>query len=213
MKSGRQQRGKSYETKFIDFCSKNKIKCIYLDTSIKEKKKYLKNKQGKSPDFLCQKNNKSIFVEIKTHTLLTNEARNNEMLQIIKTKKSNGLSGTTIFKPFDPLPELKGVFEGYLRGASRKFKNIKEEYSFPRILLLDGIQVEEIDICRIFLGKLWDVYGKTYIKKEIGLLESSNVSAIIYWVESLNKYKGVENHKAKFPLSEIGFNNFFARNI
>src|SRR3990167_9364934 len=60
------------------------------------------------------------------NTLLTNEARDKAMTQIIQAKKSAGLSGTTIFDPFDPRPELKGVFDGYLRDASRKFKNIKE---------------------------------------------------------------------------------------
>ncbi|OHB18023.1 MAG: hypothetical protein A2544_02680 [Candidatus Zambryskibacteria bacterium RIFOXYD2_FULL_43_10] len=211
MKSGRQQKGESHETKFISFCSKNKIKCIYLDANTEKKKKYLKDQQGKSPDFLCQKNNKSIFVEIKTHTLLTNEARNSKMLKTIKAKKSLGLSGTTIFEPFDPLPELKGVFEGYLRGASKKFKNIKDKYSFQRVLLLDGIQIEEIDICRIFLGKLLDVDRNTYIKKEKGLLDStgSNVSAIVYWAENLNQYRGIQNPKARILLSEIDFKNFF----
>src|SRR3989344_1420817 len=177
MKSGRQQKGESHETKFISFCSKNKIKCIYLDANTEKKKKYLKDQQGKSPDFLCQKNNKSIFVEIKTHTLLTNEARNSKMLKTIKAKKSLGLSGTTIFEPFDPLPELKGVFEGYLRGASKKFKNIKDKYSFQRVLFLDST--------------------------------GSNVSAIVYWAENLNQYRGIQNPKARILLSEIDFKNFF----
>ncbi len=207
----RQKQADSYELKFETFCNKNRIEFIHLDRDKKARKKFLKTPAGKSPDFICQKNNKNIFVEIKTHTLLTNEARNKTMIQTIQAKKAAGLSGTTIFSPFDPTPELKIPFEGYLRDASKKFKNIKDEYSFPRVLLLDGIQIVKTDICRIFLGKNLCVDNGEYIKECRGLLDStgSNVSAIVYWDEYSNMYCGIENPKAKIIFSKEDFKEFF----
>jgi len=177
----RQQQALTYELKFYSFCRENKLSYVYLDTDNAKKEIFLKNPGGKSPDFLCYKNSKNIFVEVKTHTILTSESRHKKMVQAVLEKKNKGLSGTTIFEPFNPIPELKVVFDGYLRSSSRKFKNIKDDYNFPRVLLLDGIQIEEIDICRIYLGLYWNVDEKKFIKKHSGLLDStgSSVSAIV----------------------------------
>lgn len=207
----KQEQADYYERKFETFCGKNKIKFIRLDGDKRAQKKFLKNQLGKSPDLLCQKNSKGIFVEIKTHTLLTNDARDKTMAKIVQAKRVVGLSGTTIFSPFDPTPELKIPFESYLRVASKKFKNIKDEYNFPKVLLLDGIQIVETDIYRIFLGADWDVDRNEYVKKYSGLLNvtGSNVSAIVYWVEDLDMYKGIANPKARIPLLEADFEIFF----
>lgn len=207
----RQKQSDLYERRFEDFCRKNNIQFTSLDKDNEAQKRFLKNPRGKSPDYLCQKNGENIFVEIKTHTILTNEARNRQMVQTIRAEKAAGLSGAIFFGSFDPIPELKIPFEGYLRDASKKFKNIKDESSFPRILLIDGVQIEEIDILRIFVGSLWNVDRNCYVKKETGLLDKtgSNVSAIAYWVNDLNIYKGVANPKAKVVLTESGFKKIF----
>lgn len=209
--NARQKQANLYELKFENFCNQNKIKFVRLDRDGKAKEKFLKNPEGKSPDFLCQKNTKTILVEIKTHTLLTNEARHKSMIQTIQTKKAAGLSGPTFFPAFDLTPELKIPFDGYLRDASKKFKNIKDKYLFPRVLLLDGVQIVETDIHRIFFGENWNIDNNKYIKQYDGLLDStgSNVSAIVYWDSDLNSYKGIANHSAKISLLEADFKIFF----
>ena len=140
------------------------------------------------------------------------------MTEIIRAKKAKGLSGTTIFDPFDPRPELRGVFEGYLRDASNKFKNIKEAYRFPRVLLLNSHHAIEIDIQAIF----WGAYPSFYqngeyagLKKEHrGLFDSTgtNVSAVIYWNDDQKRYEGRGNPKAKIALSEENFTKLFEPN-
>lgn len=210
-KRWRQQKGKSAEMNFETFCNRNEIFCERIEDMPATRKKVLQNSEGKCPDFLCTKNENKIFVEVKNHTLLTNEARNKAMVQTIQAKKAAGLSGTTIFDSFDPVPELKVPFEGYLRDVSKKFKNIKTEFNFQRILLLDGIQILEHDICNIFLGALLDVDRGEYIKNHTGLLDltGSNVSAIAYWDVNSNRYKGIANPRAKIILLEEDFRLFF----
>lgn len=209
----RQQRGKSAETNFETFCKKNGIFCERLEDEPVTRKRILKNPEGKCPDFLCIKNGSQIVVEVKSHTLLTNEARNKAMKEIIQAKRAAGLSGTTIFGPFDPLPELKVPFRGYLRNASEKFRNIKQEYEFPRILLLDG--VNRFDAHAVFLGaypsfrRSGDYAGLS--KEHKGLFDStgSNVNALVYWDTDLKRYEGIENPRTKILLSEDDFRNFF----
>lgn len=215
VKQYRQEQASSYERNFEDFCNKSGIEFIRLDQDKEAQGRILKNPCGKIPDFLCQKGNKHIFVEVKTHTLLTNEARNKAMILTIQAKKAAGLNGTTIFEPFDPIPELKIPFEGYLRDASKKFKNIKEEYNFSRILLLYGMHVERFDAHAVFLGAYpsFRIDGSyAGLKKEHpGLFDStgSNVSALVYWSPDLKRYEGIANPRARFLLSEEDFRLFF----
>lgn len=216
-KKRRQQKGINTEKGFEKFCDQNKIIYSKIDNNRGKSKDVLKNPGpgGKCPDYLCLKDGIQIFIEVKTHTLLTNEARNKYMKRVICDKKAAGLSGTTMFEPFDPHLELKGVFEGYLRGASQKFKNIKEEVNFPRILLLNGQFVYKHDIIALFLGAYYSFKrGGEYdglLKKHRGLFDQtgSNVSAIVYWSFGNKRYEGIENPKAKIKLSEDDFKKFF----
>ena len=118
----RQQQALFAESDFKKFCQKSNISCVELEKNREARLIVLKNSDGKCPDFLCIKGESRIFVEVKTHTLFTNEVRNKMMSKIIQKKKAAGLSGTTIFDLFDPRPELKGVFGGYLKNASKKFR-------------------------------------------------------------------------------------------
>lgn len=214
-KQWRQQKGSDSEFSFDKFCKERNISCTRLEQDEIARKKFLKDSNGKCPDFHCSNKGIQIFVEIKTHTLLTNEARDKEMARVILAKKSTGLSGTTIFGPFDPRPELKAVFEKYLRNASSKFKNIKEGCNFPRILLLNSHHANEFDIQAIFWGAYPSFYqggGYAGLKKmHRGLFEStgSNVSAVIYWNEELNRFEGRGNPKAITPFEDEDFKKFF----
>ncbi len=214
-KQWRQQQGSFAEFDFEKFCKENGISCVLLEKDQEAREKVLKDSKSKCPDFLCVKNGCQIFVEVKTHTLFTNEARNRMMSKIVQTKKAAGLSGTTIFDSFDPRPELKVPFEGYLRDTSKKFKNIKGEFNFPRILLLKSSFVENRDFPAIF----WGAYPSfrmdgTYAglsKTHRGLFDStgSNVSAVVYWNRDLKRYEGVANLKAQIPLLDGDFKIFF----
>lgn len=149
----RQEKGNSSEQTFEMFCNNNGIEFIHLDKNKEAREKFLSDPTGKSPDFWCQKDSRCIFVEVKTHTLLTNEARNKAMDQTIQVKRTAEISGTTIFGPFDPIPELTSPYGGYLRNASKKFKNIKVDcYGFPRILLLDVLPFRISDVRAVFSG-------------------------------------------------------------
>lgn len=211
----RQKQADSDECNFEKFCINGKIKFIRLDKNKEAQIKFLHNPRGKSPDFWCQKNDRCVFVEIKTHTLLTNEARKKVMTQIVQTKKAAGLSGTTIFNPFDPIPELNVPFEGYLRDSSKKFKNIKSEYAFPRILLLSSFSAENHDIPAIFLGaypsflKNGAYAGLSKIHRGLFDFTGSNVSALVYWSTDQKRYGGIANPHAKILLSEEDFRLFF----
>lgn len=214
-KQWRQQKGSDSEFSFEKFCKERNILCTRLEQDETARKEFLKDSNGKCPDFLCFNNGIQIFVEVKTHTLLTNEARNKEMTQIIQAKQSAGLSGTTMFEPFDPRPELKIVFEGYLRNASNKFKNIKEIHKFPRVLLLRSHHANEFDIQAIFLGAYpsFNRGGKFagFKKTHNGLFDStgSNVSAVIYWNDEQKRFNGRGNPKAVILLSDKDFKKFF----
>lgn len=129
-KEWRQQKGLDGELDFQKFCNKNSIYFRKLDEDKSAREEYIMNSDGACPDFLCSKNEFQIFVEVKTHTLLTNEARNKNMVNVIESKKAAGLSGTTVFEVFDPHPELTPVYKRDLQDASRKFKNIKKLANF-----------------------------------------------------------------------------------
>lgn len=214
-KQYRQEQSDSSERNFETFCNKNRIGFIHLDKDKNAQETFLRDPCGKSPDYLCQKDGQSIFVEVKTHTLLTNERRNQEMNQIIQNKKAAGLSGTTIFPLFDPIPELKSPFVGYLKDASKKFKNIKNECSFPRILLLNVLSFRISDIRAVFAG-LYPSFRQDgsfvgFSKVYRGLLDStgSNVSALVYWNADIKRYECVVNSRSQIPLLEDDFKRFF----
>lgn len=214
-KQYRQERADSDERTFEMFCSKNGIEFICLDKDSTGREKFLKEPSGKSPDYLCQKDGQSIFVEVKTHTLLTNEARNREMIKTIQKKKAAGMSGTTIFPLSDPIPELASPYGGYLRNASKKFKNIKEEYIFPRILLLNVLSFRVSDVRAVFSG-LYPSFRQDgsfagFSKVHRGLLDStgSSVSALVYWNVDMKRYECLANHRAQILLSEDDFKRFF----
>lgn len=215
VKQWRQKKGSDAEFNFEKFCEENGIVCTGLEGDETKRQGFLEDANGKCPDFLCEKNEVRFFVEVKTHTLLTNEARNREMTQIILAKKLAGLSGTTMFDMFDPRPELSGVFEGYLRDASNKFKNVKKIFKFPRVLLLNSHHAIEFDIQAIFWGAYPSFYqgGKCagLKKKHRGLFDSTgtNVSSVIYWNDDEKRFEGRGNPRAIFPLSEGDFKKFF----
>jgi hypothetical protein len=214
-KKWRQQKGSDAELNFEEFCNDNGISCIKLERDHKVRSSVLKNSEGKCPDFLCIKDENKIFVEVKTHTLLTNEVRNRDMKKTIQAKKAAGLSGTTIFGPFDPRPELKGVFNGYLKNASKKFKNIKEECIFPRILLLNVLPSRTPDIRAVFSG-LYPSFQQDgsfagFSKVHRGLLDSTgqSMSALIYWNADMERYECLANSRTQIPFFEEEFKIFF----
>lgn len=215
-KQYRQEKADFDERTFEIFCSKNGIELICLDKDTTGREKFLKEPSGKSPDYLCQKDGQSIFVEVKTHTLLTNEARNREMIQTIQKKKAAGMSGTTIFQLSDPILELKSPFVGYLKSASKKFKNIKEEYSFfPRILLLNVCSFRISDVRAVFSG-LYPSFRQDgnfagFSKVHPGLLDSTgkSVSALVYWNADTKRYECLANSRAQIILLEGNFKRFF----
>lgn len=202
------------ESNFEEFCKRNKIEFICLDKDEDGKKKFLKIYQGKSPDYWCRKDNKEIFVEVKTHTLLTSEKRNTKMIKTIQNKKDEGLSGSTLFEPFNPIPELKIPFGGYVKKATKKFKNIKEKYNFPRILLLDSFSIKDHDIPAVFAGLYPSFFQNGdhagWSKKDYGILDSvGSVSAVVWWSKDQKKYLCLENSRAKIRFSKKIFKIFF----
>jgi hypothetical protein len=215
----KKQKGESGEQKFEEFCKQSKISCIYLEKEGDIRRKFLENRNGKCPDFLCSKGNKNIVVEVKTHTLLTNMAREKFINRRIEELRAAGIRSGITSEPFDPIPELKIPFEGYLRDASDKFKNLKIK-DYPRVLFLDGFGIKWLDVHAIFRGE-YPAYRKDYKKNELvyvgfskthkGLFDStgSNVSAVIYWEPNLKRYEGVSNPNAQAILSEQDFKHFF----
>lgn len=210
----RQEQAHSHERNFETFCNKNRIGFIYLDKDKNAQEMFLVDPRGKSPDYLCKKDDQSVFVEVKTHTLLTNEARNTTMMRTIQAKKVTGLNATTIFPLSDPIPELKSPFMGYLKDASKKFKNVKKELNFPRILLLNVLSFRISDIRAVFDGQYPSFRqdgSLGFSKVHRGLLDStgSNVSALVYWNADIKRYECMANSRAQILLSEGDFKRFF----
>lgn len=211
----RQEQAHSHEGHFEVFCNKSKIEFLSLDKNRNAQKEFLRDPSGKSPDYLCQKDGRSIFVEVKTHTLLTNEGRNTTMLRTIKAKRDAGLSATTIFPLSDPVQELKSPFVGYLKDANKKFKNIKNEHSFPRILLLNILPFRISDVRAVFAG-LYPSFQQDgsfagFSKVHRGLFDStgSNVSALVYWNADIKRYECLVNSRAQIVFLEEEFKRFF----
>ncbi len=218
-KKSRQNKGLQKENFFIDYCNNRNIDVIKLDKATDEfKSNFLIDVKGSCPDFICKINLQNIFVEIKTHTIITNEANQQKLESIIKYNKEVLRNSSPVFwGPRDFKSELKDVFEGYLRKASKKFKNLKLNNNYPRILIIYSDFAIDIDYIAIFKAlyptlntKNTNVfYGNS--NNERGLFDStgSNVSAIVYFDNLEKKYRGIQNHNSPFLLDEDNFNIFF----
>lgn len=218
----RMEKSKKSEDNFFDFCSKNKISCQKLDNieSDISKNKYLNNPKGNCPDFLITKGDLSCFVEVKTLTNFTNAKREKEIDKKRELLQQSCQSGVLVSDVIDFTSELKGPFRTFVQSASAKFKNIKPEYLYPRILLLDGFTVDEHSVNAIFNGSY-----RSYIKvnnklqcigfqrKKSGLFDKtgSNISAVIYFNQNNDRYFGVENSRAVVKFSEECFYHFFIK--
>lgn len=217
----RMEKSKKSEDNFFDFCSKNKISCQKLDKieSGISKTKYLNNPEGNCPDFLITKEDLSCFVEVKTLTNFTNAKREKEIDKKRELLQQSCQSGVLVSDVIDFTAELKGPFRTFVQSASDKFKNIKSEYSHPRILLLDGFTVDEYSVNAIFNGSYLSyikVNNKLqcidFQRKKSGLFDKtgSNISAVIYWNQNHARYCGVENSRAIVKFSEELFHHFFS---
>ncbi len=216
----KQQKAKKSEIDFSDFCKQRKIEYEVLDNLDNkfQRRKFLINPNGKCPDRWCRKKNQEIFVEVKTLTNITNAKREKQINEAIKNGLRNGQNIIQTSEVFNPIPELKGPFETFLRDASSKFKNIKNNYNFPKILLLNNVINIRFACYSIFLGE-YDSYSKIngeleYVgmrKKERGLFDKtgSSVSALVFWDKEAECFNGIANPKAKIEFSVKNFNLFF----
>ena len=178
---------------------------------------YLTEPGRKSPDFLCIKNELSLFVEIKTRTTFASDTKMREITKEARAKKATGQSGIASFS-FDPIADAKNTFIYYAKNASMKFKNIKKEFNFPRVLILCGY-INSTDVNVIYFSrkdnyKLMDnklIYNGL-VKDGPGVLDStgSNISAIVYWNKDLKRYEGSENPNGIIPLPNSTFEKFFS---
>ncbi len=72
----KESKAKKSEQKLIEIFSQNWISFIKLDEEQENvKSEYLENKQWKCPDFYCEINWEKLFIEVKTITNTTNDAR------------------------------------------------------------------------------------------------------------------------------------------
>jgi len=216
MANGRygQKKAEKAEINFCYFCKQRSVDFIKLDSSDGsfKRKKYLVDSNGKCPDFWCKINNQEIFIEIKTLVNTTNKAREVRMFNSSRDGAVNR------FDVFDPIPELIGPFENFLKKAKLKFRNIKKEYNhIPRILVLDGgINIDRFLCNAIFLGA-YDACSESEIwslqKKGKGLFDKngSDVSALVFWNKKEKRFNGISNPRAKIDFSENNFDLFFGK--
>jgi len=224
----KQQTAKKFEIGFSDFCDDNVIEFERLDDSGSEFQRgnFLIDINGESPDFWCRKDNQEMFVEVKTLVNITNDKRERQMNKAIESGRKEGKSYFPICAPFNLIPELMGPLESSLKKASSQFKNIKEEFDFPRILLLSNVLGINSNALAIFLGYPFYIskqkmslgtyfeVGKNfqYIDKlERGLFDKtgSNVSAVVFWNKEAQCFNGIANPLAKIKFSESSFSLFF----
>lgn len=216
------EKSKRAEDDLIEFCDKNEILYQKLDDidSKKLRIKYLKDPKGKCPDFLITKKSLSCFIEVKALTNFTNAKREKEMDERREFLYKSGKSGILINGVFDIISELVGPFRTFIQSASDKFKNLKVEHKYPRILLLgDDFVINTFSVYALFFGA-YPSYKKIneklqYIgfqKTKPGLFDKtgSNISAVIYWNRDQKRYYGIENPKAIVKFSEDRFNYFFS---
>lgn len=215
------EESKKSENDLVKFCNKNGILCQKLDyiESKRLRIKYLKDPKGKCPDFLIAKESLSCFVEVKTLTNLTNAKREKEMDEQREILRKSGKNGILLNGVFNPVLELGGPFRTFIQSASGKFKNLKVEYKYPRILLLSGFMINLFSVHALFVGA-YQSFKKVdeklqYIgfqKTRPGLFDKtgSNISAVIYWNRDQKRYHGVENPKAIVKFPENHFHRFFS---
>lgn len=209
------------ETDFLDYCAKNNIFCAKLDSTENFilRKKYLIDRAGPCPDFLITKENISCFVEAKTLTNLTNAKREKEIDRRREFLQKNRQSGILTEGVVDVYSELKGPFRTFIQSAGKKFKNIKSEFTYPCLLLLNGgINVDQITVNGVFAGMFvtYRLIGDStqcagFQKNKRGILESSgsSISAIIHWNRDENRYFCLENSRSKQRFPESDFQHFF----
>lgn len=222
-KQFKQQKAKDTEIIFEEFCLKNTLEYRKIDDlkNGTSKRELLKEPKGKCPDFWCKKEEKEIFVEIKTLTNLTNQKREESIDKAIDEIKAQGLPCGLTSEVFDPTVELEGPFTTFLKDTSSKFKNLKDELKQPRVIFINGVFGNiRFTLHALFLGA-YDSYKKeggelVYAglkKKKDGLFDKtgSNVSAIICWDKDTNCFFGVGNPRAKISFSEEEFKTFFGK--
>ena len=207
------------ENDFSNFCNKNSILCQKLD-SVENKSlrtKYLKNADGDCPDFIIRKDDKYCFVEVKTLTNFTNAKREKEIDTRREYLQKKRRSGTILNDTIDFYTELWGPFRTFIQSASSKFKNVKFEYKYPRVLLVGGFNIDQIRMSALFHGSYlsYDIKLERWIgfqKKKPGLFDKtgSNISAVIYWNRDFNRYFCLENQRSLIKFSETTFNHFFS---
>lgn len=202
-----QEKSQKSEEDFKVFCGKNKIECVKLDSpqSISLRKKFLKNPNGSTPDFWCRKNKKEIFVEIK---FLTNKE--------ILDPKNDGM-----------VLDVKEIYEktldSDLRKSRKKFKNIKEIFKSPKIVIIYGMISPRYHIESILLevyptyikskGKLVSLGNKKNINKESFFdKRGGDISAFIAWDDKNNIFCGAGNPNTKIPFLEEDYDLFFKQN-
>lgn len=203
----KESKAKNSEHKIIEFCLQNWITCIKLDEELGSvKSEYLKRKQWKCPDFYCEINWNSLFIEVKTITNTTNDAREKKIKE-------------WIIEVFEPQIELIWPMTSLLKDASEKFKNIKSEYKhIPKILFITGIFWEQEHFINSIFWGIYEAYKFTsskegdwwWIKNTRWLFDStgSNVSAIVYWNDSTEQLNCLANHNAVTSFDEESFYNF-----
>ncbi len=173
------------------------------------KVKYLKDINGKCPDFYCKKRDLELFVEVKTLTNLTNEER----------EKDLGVKGFVV--TFDATNERRGPIKNLIKDSSKKFKNIDENYSTPRLIFLNGLIGSYSYDLNALLCAVYPCYmpigGKTeyvgQIKKngERGIFDKTgaSVSGVIYWSDKFKNFCLVPNPNAKYEITRKFFLEFF----
>jgi hypothetical protein len=216
--SSKIQESQQTENNFSNFCKDKGICCCKLDDEKSQsfRTKYLKEPKSNCPDFLIEKNNKHCFVEVKTLTNFTNAKREKEINTRRELLQKNHQSGIILNDTVDFYSELWGPFTTFIRSSSKKFKNIKADFEYPRLLLVGGFNVDQIRMSALFHGSYlsYDLKLQKWVgfqKKKAGLFDKigSNISAVIYWNNDFGRYFCLENPRSKVKFSEQLFNHFF----
>jgi hypothetical protein len=205
----RQQKSRDAEDFFEKDCKRRGILCYRIDDNnkIELHRKYLKNINGKRVDFLCERNNKYIFVETKTIAHFINPKIEKE----VREAEERGISA---------VKDAMGVenpIKTHMKQARKQFKNIKDEYTYPRIVFLDGVIGIESLALYIFQGAGYHYVKENGELKCIGLKKSkkglfddtSSISAVVY-CDSGGNYSGVGNNNSEIIFSKKDFNYFFS---
>lgn len=215
----RVQEARKTESDFSKFCEVNSIFCQKLDILENKplREEYLKNADGNCPDFLIKKGDRFCFVEAKTLTNFTNLKREKEIDVRREALQRKRQSGIILSDTIDFYTELWGPFKTFIQSCSKKFKNIKDKYEYPRLLLVGGFNVDQTRVSALFHGSYlsYDIRQERWIgyqKKKAGLFDKigSNISAVIYWNKDFNRYFCLENPRFKIKFSEANFNHFFS---